>query len=153
MRTRSGNSTLVWTLLLASAIAALLVPWQAAAQVLYGSVVGNVTDPSGGNIPAANVTITNKQTNLSRETTTDADGVFSLLAIPTGTYTIRVTKSGFKAFENTEVPDRKSTRLNSSHSQISYAVFCLKKKNNIYRQQLRCMCHLIEILVILRVVI
>src|SRR5256886_4009083 len=29
--------------------------------------------------------------------------------------------------------DRKSTRLNSSHSQISYAVFCLKKKNNKYR--------------------
>src|SRR2546427_4985760 len=28
-----------------------------------------------------------------------------------------------------EWPDRKSTRLNSSHSQISYAVFCLKKKN------------------------
>src|SRR2546430_15745795 len=27
--------------------------------------------------------------------------------------------------------DRKSTRLNSSHSQISYAVFCLKKKNDI----------------------
>src|SRR5688572_32744325 len=27
-------------------------------------------------------------------------------------------------------PDRKSTRLNSSHSQISYAVFCLKKKNS-----------------------
>src|SRR2546430_12393484 len=26
-------------------------------------------------------------------------------------------------------PDRKSTRLNSSHSQISYAVFCLKKQN------------------------
>src|SRR5689334_23646884 len=29
-------------------------------------------------------------------------------------------------------PDRKSTRLNSSHSSISYAVFCLKKKNNKY---------------------
>src|SRR2546427_7787772 len=28
-----------------------------------------------------------------------------------------------------ELGDRKSTRLNSSHSQISYAVFCLKKKN------------------------
>src|SRR2546430_1187853 len=28
------------------------------------------------------------------------------------------------------VEDRKSTRLNSSHSQISYAVFCLKKKKN-----------------------
>src|SRR2546430_4960879 len=29
------------------------------------------------------------------------------------------------------VEDRKSTRLNSSHSQISYAVFCLKKKNQL----------------------
>src|SRR2546430_12783964 len=33
--------------------------------------------------------------------------------------------------------DRKSTRLNSSHSQISYAVFCLKKKNlNVTQQNL-----------------
>src|SRR5205085_6338025 len=32
------------------------------------------------------------------------------------------------ARQGTEDPDRKSTRLNSSHSQISYAVFCLKKK-------------------------
>src|SRR2546428_7723142 len=39
---------------------------------------------------------------------------------------------GFDAFglpaENAGRPDRKSTRLNSSHDQISYAVFCLKKK-------------------------
>src|SRR2546430_6489073 len=32
--------------------------------------------------------------------------------------------------------DRKSTRLNSSHSQISYAVFCLKKKNTSTQVQL-----------------
>src|SRR2546430_12406549 len=32
--------------------------------------------------------------------------------------------------EDAVVRDRKSTRLNSSHSQISYAVFCLKKKKN-----------------------
>src|SRR5256886_10332106 len=32
--------------------------------------------------------------------------------------------------------DRKSTRLNSSHSQISYAVFCLKKKNSTYRDRI-----------------
>src|SRR5256886_8845183 len=30
-----------------------------------------------------------------------------------------------------DAQDRKSTRLNSSHSQISYAVFCLKKKNSL----------------------
>src|SRR2546427_6278867 len=33
-------------------------------------------------------------------------------------------------------PDRKSTRLNSSHSQISYAVFCLKKKKT--QRRVRC---------------
>src|SRR2546427_3384442 len=32
--------------------------------------------------------------------------------------------------------DRKSTRLNSSHSQISYAVFCLKKKKNKRKQRI-----------------
>src|SRR2546430_5589086 len=34
------------------------------------------------------------------------------------------------------VRDRKSTRLNSSHSQISYAVFCLKKKKTLEKQAL-----------------
>src|SRR2546428_12222089 len=34
------------------------------------------------------------------------------------------------AHEQHAAQDRKSTRLNSSHDQISYAVFCLKKKNN-----------------------
>src|SRR3712207_8704153 len=33
-----------------------------------------------------------------------------------------------------EQKDRKSTRLNSSHANISYAVFCLKKKNMFYSQ-------------------
>src|SRR2546427_7117038 len=37
---------------------------------------------------------------------------------------------GFPVFALAAVLDRKSTRLNSSHSQISYAVFCLKKKKN-----------------------
>src|SRR5688572_31141678 len=37
-----------------------------------------------------------------------------------------------KASEQEVLKDRKSTRLNSSHSQISYAVFCLKKKMRIH---------------------
>src|SRR5205085_11557965 len=36
-------------------------------------------------------------------------------------------------FGGATLQDRKSTRLNSSHSQISYAVFCLKKKTTDYR--------------------
>src|SRR2546430_13473845 len=38
--------------------------------------------------------------------------------------------------------DRKSTRLNSSHSQISYAVFCLKKKNKQFCRKLSSECRL-----------
>src|SRR2546430_4463405 len=37
----------------------------------------------------------------------------------------------FEVCDPVETGDRKSTRLNSSHSQISYAVFCLKKKKHI----------------------
>src|SRR5256886_10992372 len=37
----------------------------------------------------------------------------------------------FKFAVRKQAEDRKSTRLNSSHSQISYAVFCLKKKNTL----------------------
>src|SRR2546430_3725942 len=40
----------------------------------------------------------------------------------------RRLQTGKRAASCKSIPDRKSTRLNSSHSQISYAVFCLKKK-------------------------
>src|SRR5438034_2346531 len=37
-----------------------------------------------------------------------------------------------------EAKDRKSTRLNSSHTVISYAVFCLKKKNRMFMERQTC---------------
>src|SRR2546430_7727511 len=48
--------------------------------------------------------------------------------------------------------DRKSTRLNSSHSQISYAVFCLKKKNNMHPLIEKWNIDLMDIDYVLRVV-
>src|SRR2546430_11836809 len=51
------------------------------------------------------------------------------------------TRDGDKiAVTYAQAADRKSTRLNSSHSQISYAVFCLKKKK-ITRHRLLCRPH------------
>src|SRR3712207_8579781 len=38
---------------------------------------------------------------------------------------------GLRPLAQARIGDRKSTRLNSSHANISYAVFCLKKKKNI----------------------
>src|SRR5256886_8431590 len=42
---------------------------------------------------------------------------------------------------NQKIEDRKSTRLNSSHSQISYAVFCLKKKKTTTLHIMSLMTH------------
>src|SRR2546430_12293463 len=42
---------------------------------------------------------------------------------------VSLERNGTPTSRNTWRRDRKSTRLNSSHSQISYAVFCLKKEN------------------------
>src|SRR3712207_8045578 len=52
-----------------------------------------------------------------------------------GTYVERVKDAAAEALDQNglqleSVADRKSTRLNSSHANISYAVFCLKKKKN-----------------------
>src|SRR2546430_3936726 len=44
--------------------------------------------------------------------------------------TVDSIESGREWSIGVPLPDRKSTRLNSSHSQISYAVFCLKKKKS-----------------------
>src|SRR5699024_11356643 len=40
-----------------------------------------------------------------------------------------------KAYKMSNIEDRKSTRLNSSHVSISYAVFCLKKKTKLFKSQ------------------
>ena len=50
----------------------------AISQVLYGSVVGAVKDAQGASVPGATVTIVNKDTNLTRETVTSADGTYSM---------------------------------------------------------------------------
>ena len=65
----------VWPVVafLAMTIAASAIP--ASAQILYGSVVGIVKDSTGSVLPGATVTIVNKETNLTRETVTNADGV------------------------------------------------------------------------------
>src|SRR2546427_6603034 len=57
----------------------------------------------------------------------------STAAVAAGDFTgwpIGSLRRGPSVAQKLSLSDRKSTRLNSSHSQISYAVFCLKKKKN-----------------------
>jgi outer membrane receptor protein involved in Fe transport len=68
------------------------------AQNIYGALVGNVTDSSGGAIPGATVTATQTETNLTREVVTNESGAYSIPNIPSGTYQVVVTVPGFQTF-------------------------------------------------------
>src|SRR2546427_8919272 len=67
-------------------------------------------------------------TTLFRSSTNDVDALVRTAL--TRRPDIREFQENLRAMEHAESADRKSTRLNSSHSQISYAVFCLKKKKH-----------------------
>jgi len=69
----------------------------AAAQTLYGSLVGNVTDETGLAVPGATVKITHAETSQTREGTTNATGGYNFPNIPTGTYQVDVTLTGFQS--------------------------------------------------------
>jgi hypothetical protein len=73
------------------------------AQVLYGSLVGNVTDESGAAIPGATVTITHRETGASRDAVTDATGAYRFPTLQSGTYTITVKLTGFRTFTRSDV--------------------------------------------------
>ncbi len=83
---------------------AIGAPFGADAQVLYGSIVGNVTDSTGSSMPGATVTIEQTETKLKRELVTDIAGAYQFTAVPTGTYAITVTMGGFRAFGRQGVP-------------------------------------------------
>jgi hypothetical protein len=86
------------TAAIAVALAAAAGPPAARAQVLYGSIVGNVNDATGGALPGATVTIVHEETKLTRDTTSDASGAYRFTAVPTGTYSITVGIQGFRTF-------------------------------------------------------
>lgn len=67
-------------------------------QVLYGSIVGNVRDASDAAISGAVVSITNTETNFTRQTNTSESGGFDLTAVPAGNYVVRVSKEGFAVY-------------------------------------------------------
>jgi len=87
---------------LVAAVLALAGPSEA--QVLYGSVVGSVSDTSQAAVAGATVTLINVGTNLARETTTRSDGSYLVVNLIPGTYNVRVTLAGFKEYVKQAVP-------------------------------------------------
>src|ERR1700736_2966233 len=82
---------------------ALLSFSQAQAQLLQGTIDGNVTDPSQAAVAGAQVAATDERTNATRDTITNSAGGYTLPTLPPGAYTIRVTSPGFQTYTQTGV--------------------------------------------------
>lgn len=88
----------------------------ASAQVLYGSLTGNVTDPSLAAVPNVRVEALNTRTGISRSVTTDAAGSYSFNDLQAGIYKITFTAPSFRTLiqENVEIVTNSVRRLDTS---------------------------------------
>jgi hypothetical protein len=94
-------------------LAVVFLAAPASAQVLYGSLVGQVEDPTGAVVPTATVSATNKATGLTRETQSDEQGRYTLPNLPAGVYDLKFTANGFKTVtrQNVEVTINSTVRV------------------------------------------
>ena len=83
------------TLLLAALLAASALP--AFGQVDRGAIVGRVLDSSGGAVPKATITVTNKPTGVAITTPVNGSGEYQVLALIPGTYSVKVSAAGFES--------------------------------------------------------
>ena len=79
------------------------------AQKNTGDIHGTVTDPSDAMIPGCAITLTDQDTGAVRKTTSDAQGAFSFLQLPVGTYTVTASKDGFKTVSQKDLAVHVST--------------------------------------------
>ena len=82
----------------------LLIPCAANAQVLYGSLTGNITDASTAPLPGAKVEARNSDTGVSRKAVTDERGFYSFNDLQPGTYNVIVAVTSFGTVNHAGIP-------------------------------------------------
>jgi hypothetical protein len=85
-----------WSYLLLSIVFWAVTPPTLLAQIVNGSLVGTITDESGGIAPGAMVTLTNLGTSEQKVTTTNSSGGYEFLSLIPGTYRVDIEKTGYK---------------------------------------------------------
>lgn len=70
-------------------------PRKSYAQVLYASLTGRVTDPSGAPVPNAKVEALNTGTGIAQQATTDKNGMYLFTHLQSGTYRVTISASSF----------------------------------------------------------
>jgi hypothetical protein len=89
-----------------------------AAQLSTGTILGEVADPSGLPIGGAAVRLTAERTGDVRVSATNETGRFTIAAVPTGVYTLRVEAQGFQAFERRGMVITSNEYLNAGSIQM-----------------------------------
>ncbi len=92
----------VWTLV-ASILILMPGTRTASSQVLYGSIVGNVTDAQGAVTPGVTLTATNTGTGLTVETVTDENGTYAFRNLLSGTYDLSASLAGFRGHQERSI--------------------------------------------------
>ncbi len=91
------------TLVSVALLAAALAGGRALAQSTFGSILGTVADPNGALMPGAEVTLTNQETNITRQATANAAGLYEFPDLVPGTYRLQVRREGFKTFLKADI--------------------------------------------------
>ena len=86
----------------------LLLAAYASAQVLYGSLTGTVTDPSGAAVGRAQVLVVESSTGVTSQATTDASGIYRFATLLPGSYKVTVNAPGFAAQQTSGVVIRQN---------------------------------------------
>jgi outer membrane receptor for ferrienterochelin and colicin len=76
-------------------VCALVATGQAQTQITSGVIQGTIADTAGAVVPGVNVEVRNADTNLIRTISTDTDGRFVFLQLPSGRYTLTASKQGY----------------------------------------------------------
>jgi len=84
--------------MLRAIFALLLLSLPSAAQILYGGLLGNVSDKSEAAVPGAAVTVTNEQTGATRTGESTPEGIFQFPTLAPGSYTVAVKANGFRSY-------------------------------------------------------
>jgi len=84
-------------------IVALLMASFCSAQITTTTLLGTVSDATGGALPGAQVVVTNTDTNLTRTVKTNSEGAYRIEFLPVGNYKLEVTNQGFKNYVQTGI--------------------------------------------------
>jgi len=93
---RDVRKSVVTIGLMTAVVAVVLMPAPAAAQILYGSLTGTVTDQQKAAMPGVAVTATNTGTGVAAEAVTDATGNYTIRNLVPGIYDVSAVLQGFR---------------------------------------------------------